>query len=58
MDITIKRQAGAWWIIDRSDPEPIGPYTTKAEAEDDARGLVRFAKYGHLRSYVFSGGGK
>lgn len=47
----------AWWIQrDPPDTEIVlyGPYHTRAEAEADARGLTRTAKYGHLPGFVTS----
>jgi hypothetical protein len=38
----LTHHGGAWWIV--SDDPPMGPYTTKAEAEDDRRGLERSAR--------------
>lgn len=53
--LAVVRRDGKWWILDEDDPEPIGPYDTRAEAETDARGLRRFAKYTHLRAFVTVG---
>lgn len=36
----LEKRVDGWWII-HHDPE-LGPYQTRAEAEDDMRGLVRF----------------
>jgi len=47
---SVKRSDG-WWITNIPECEDCGPYDTKAEAEDDQRGLERFEKYGHLRSF-------
>ena len=33
------------WIIWLDGGEPVGPYDTKAEAEDDRKGMARFYKY-------------
>ena len=41
---TVKR-GGYWWITGVPDCEDCGPYHTKAEAEDDRRGMARFIKY-------------
>jgi hypothetical protein len=46
----VKRPDG-WWITENDDGEDYGPYGTKVEAEDDIRGLKRYDKYGHLRSF-------
>jgi hypothetical protein len=49
---TIQRPDG-WWITDLPDNEPdVGPYDTKAEAEDDRRGLERFFKYADRPGFV------
>jgi hypothetical protein len=49
----VKREDG-WWITEVPDCDDCGPYGTKAEADDDRRGLDRYFKYGHLRSFVTS----
>ena len=37
-----KKRGKEWWITDVPDvPEGCGPYDTKAEAEEDMRGLAR-----------------
>lgn len=40
MKLTVERRTDGWWII-HPDPNEIdcGPYHTKAEAEEDRRGL-------------------
>ena len=38
---TITRRDGAWWV-DGFECGPMGPYATKAEAEDDAKGVRNF----------------
>ncbi len=48
------RRPDGWWITkitEIPDCDDCGPYSTRAEAEEDQRGLERFAKWGHLRSY-------
>ena len=47
---TVKRKDG-WWIEGVPECDSIGPYDTKAEAEDDRRGLERTEKYMDKRSY-------
>ena len=38
----IEKIDGEWWIIDTPEGvEPMGPYRTKAEAEEDRRGVER-----------------
>lgn len=48
---TIRRPDG-WWITGQPDTPDCGPYTTRAEADDDRRGLERFARWGHKRAFV------
>ncbi len=36
-----KRLGAWWWIVGDEDAGPMGPYHTKAEADDDRRGLLR-----------------
>lgn len=48
--LTCVRRGAAWWII--SYEEPVGPYETKREAEDDRRGLLRFERYGEKPGFV------
>ena len=47
---SVKRK-GEWWIEDVSECDPVGPYNTKSEAEDDQKGLARTERYGKLRSF-------
>lgn len=35
---------GDWWFNDPVTGEAVGPYSRKADAEDDYRGIVRFYK--------------
>lgn len=42
MEATYRKAEDGWWII--GFEVPMGPYETKAEAEDDARGVKRFHK--------------
>jgi len=37
---SVKRKDG-WWITELPDGQECGPYATKAEAEEDRRGLKR-----------------
>ena len=41
MNLKLKRINGEWWIVGDLGGD-IGPYFTKAEAEDDLRGLLKF----------------
>ncbi len=48
----VVKKDGSWWITGYDDDsEDFGPYDTKADAEDDMRGLKRFDKFCHLKSY-------
>jgi hypothetical protein len=47
---SVKRKDG-WWITGIEDCEDCGPYDTKVEAEETRRGLERFEKWGHLKSF-------
>ncbi len=48
---TTRRKTG-WWITDVPECDDCGPYTTRAEADDDRRGLERFGRWGHKRAFV------
>ena len=48
---TTKRPDG-WWIEKIPDTPDCGPYPTRAEADSNRRGLERFGRHGHKRSYV------
>lgn len=45
---------GKWWILDPHDPDPLGPYQNKADAEADARGLKRFYRYENVPGFITS----
>ena len=51
--MNITQTAGKWWIDDEG--EPVGPYDTKAEADDTRRGLERFYANENRAGYVVSG---
>lgn len=42
--LSVTKKDDGWWIVDpnNQDCPEYGPYTTKAEAEDDKRGVERF----------------
>jgi hypothetical protein len=48
--LTVYQQAGAWWVACEpyealgATHDAYGPYKTRAEAEEDARGLRRSAR--------------
>lgn len=41
------KRGDEWWVLGVPEMDPIGmgPYGTKADAEDDMRGVARFYKY-------------
>jgi hypothetical protein len=48
-------RADGWWILNAEGAAcDCGPYDTKAEALDDARGMKNFAKYHNKPGYVTS----
>ena len=47
---TTKRPDG-WWIEEIPDAPDAGPYTTRAEAESERRGLERYFQHGHKWSF-------
>ena len=43
--IHVTKRPDGWWIVDTPpDILETGPYTTKAEAEDDLRGVEQFCR--------------
>jgi len=48
--LIVKRLGKYWWILGDEDAGPMGPYDTKAEAEDDRKGVKRFYKWANLPS--------
>ena len=49
---TEQRGKASWWITGLPDGDAdCGPYRTRAEAEEDRRGLARFYRFGHLRKF-------
>jgi len=48
----IVRRNDGWWIAEVPECKDCGPYDTKAEAQDDKRGLEAFFKHGHKRPFV------
>jgi hypothetical protein len=44
--VNITKRPDGWWITDTPADYggDVGPYTTKAEADDDRRGLERFER--------------
>lgn len=56
LTLPIKRRGSDWWITGLPEPDvpECGPYETRTEAVDDQRGLKRWYKHGHKRSYVTS----
>lgn len=55
MTLTLSRTTTGYWINDPTGEildGPCGPYTSKAEADEDLRGLERFHKYGDKPGFV------
>lgn len=48
--MNLAKHAAAWWITGHEDGV-IGPYNTRAEAEQDRAGLERTARHGHHWAY-------
>ncbi len=48
---TVKKDDGKWWIEGVPECDIIGPYETRAEAEDDRKGLARTEKNMDRRDY-------
>jgi hypothetical protein len=46
----VYKDRDGWWVP--WEPHPCGPYATKAEAEADLRGMLRFEKYGDRPGFV------
>ena len=51
----VEQKHGSWWIVEIPDCDDCGPYSTKAEAESDRRGMERFYKYADKPWFVCSG---
>lgn len=49
--LTTSGVIGEWWVHGMDDG-PIGPYETRAEADEDRAGVQRFLRHGHKRGYV------
>ncbi len=49
-----KKLGRSWWIIGDADWLPCGPYDTKAEADEDRRGLQKTLEHEHDRSWFTS----
>jgi len=41
MRLTTKRLGRNWWIVGDEEAGPYGPYPTRADAEEDRRGILR-----------------
>ena len=55
MPLTTEKRPSGWWILGlEEDGQPLdcGPYTTKADAESDRRGMERFDRYEDRPGYV------
>ena len=47
------RRGGAWWVD--GCHEPMGPYNTKREADEDRIGVQKYLRHGHRRDFVTCG---
>ena len=55
MTLDLERRPDGWWITGLPEGDPdCGPYDTKLEAHSDRRGLERFYRWGHQRSFMTS----
>ena len=45
MKLRTARLGRYWWIVGDEEDGPYGPYDTRAEAEDDRKGVLRFEKF-------------
>jgi hypothetical protein len=52
MKLQTKRLGKYWWITGDEEYGPYGPYNTKAEADEDRRGLARTFKYSEEPGFV------
>lgn len=53
----LQKLPDGWWITDPDAdpavyPQGYGPYATKAEAENDRRGMLRFEKYRNKPGFI------
>ncbi|MCP4900012.1 MAG: hypothetical protein GY906_23840 [bacterium] len=48
----VEKRADGWWIAGLQDVLDCGPYSTKAEAESDRRGIERFLKYENRKGFM------
>ena len=52
MNLRTKRLGKYWWIVGDEEDGPYGPYAEKKDAEKDRLGLLRTAKYEHLKGFI------
>ena len=52
MKLKTRKLGSHWWITGDDEDGPCGPYDTKAEAESDRKGLIRFNRYEDNPEYV------
>ena len=53
--LTLAKTTAGWWVLDATGEildAPCGPYSSRAEAEDDRRGLERSEKYEDKPGFV------
>ena len=48
--LNLTRKADGWWITGLDDD--CGPYATRADADDDRRGLIRFFRFENDPEFV------
>jgi len=49
-NLTTTGRPGSWWIEGLA--EPMGPYSTRTEADEDRAGVQRFLRHQHRRGFV------
>jgi hypothetical protein len=54
MKLETKKLGPKWWIIGDEECGPIGPYESKAAAEEDRIGLSRFHRHHNKPGFITS----
>lgn len=54
MRLWLAKMGTRWWILGFADYGPVGSYGTKAEAESDRIGMIRFIRHQNEPGYVTS----
>ena len=52
--LTLRRGRKGWWIT--GEIRPVGPYKTKADAQEDRRGLQAFYRFHKRRDFLHGKG--